>query len=178
MHWRILTTLLAISSLRFFPVCLRCSVRVMTEGVAPFLAAHVTHLQLCQTKPTFIALLTILKKKEIVTQLLSVIVECLQSHLQTQGKQAGSIDPYDCPDRPMRHEKDRILSQSVWWTFVCILQLVRKAVPIPLHSCWSNSRPTDQFHRTGCGGAVSQNWAGAVGALRCVFFRNEAEGVV
>ena len=140
----------------------------MTEGVAPFLAAHVTHLQLCQTKPTFIALLTILKKRDS-----HKIVECLQSHLQTQGKQAGSIDPYDCPDRPMRHEKDRILSQSVWWTFVCILQLVRKAVPIPLHSCWSNSRPTDQFHRTGCGGAVSQNWAGAVGAYVAFFFETK-----
>ena len=30
-----------------------------------------------------------------------------------------------------------------------MLQLARKVAPIPLRSCWSNSRPTGQLHRTG-----------------------------
>ena len=110
LHWKIFTT--PWQSQICANVFASSSVRVMTKRVAPFLATRVTNLKLCQTMSTFIALFTVLKQRDSHR-----IVECVQSHLQPQGKPAERIDPYDCecrgcPDRPVKGE-GRILPQSV-----------------------------------------------------------------
>ena len=45
---------------------------VMTKGIVAYFASPVTKLHLCRNVPTFIALVTDLKKVEIITELLSV----------------------------------------------------------------------------------------------------------
>ena len=48
------------------------SIRVMTKGITPFLATHVTKLQLCKTLPTSTVMLTVMKQREIIANLLTV----------------------------------------------------------------------------------------------------------
>ena len=69
-----------LSNFEFASVLASSSLRLMTKGVAVFLATPVTILHLCRNMPTFIAFITDLKKGEIV--------ECVQSHRQVPEKQA------------------------------------------------------------------------------------------
>ena len=60
----------------------------MIKGVTPFFDIHVTNLQLCKTMPTSIALLTVLKKREMVTKLLSVCKVTFRLRGNRQGRKS------------------------------------------------------------------------------------------
>ena len=66
--------------------------RVITKGVTPLLAFHATKMQIRQNMLTSATLLTFLKKREIITKLLSVC----KATIKFRGNRQGEIDPDDC----------------------------------------------------------------------------------
>ena len=75
---------------------------------------HSCHeLQLCHTMPISIAVLTVMKQREIITKLLSVCTVIFRLKGNEQGEPIRTtVSAVDCPDGPTRC-KDRILSHTV-----------------------------------------------------------------
>ena len=97
LHFEDIATPLAISSLRFLPVCQRPPL-IWWQKVSVRSLQFVTNLHLCRNMPTFIALVTDLKKGEIITELLSVCKVTFRVKRHRQEESIHETECLGCPD--------------------------------------------------------------------------------